>query len=125
MPIEIKTSGDFKNSLDYLNKLKTTDYAGIADIAGRDGVQNLASLTPKNSGKTASQWRYEVARTSYGYDIQYYNANVDSQGVPVALLINYGHGTGTGGYVPPKPFIDTALTPVYNKLLSRVSREVQ
>jgi len=90
---------------------------------GEEGVQALAEATPKDSGDTARSWTYEIERTSTSYAIIWSNTNV-VDGVPIAVLIQVGHGTGTGGYVSGRDYINPALRPVFDRIAASVWKEV-
>lgn len=88
------------------------------DALGKAIVNALRDATPKDSGETANSWGYRIIPTSRGQDLEIYNTNLNN-GVNVAMLIHYGHGTGTGGYVPPRPYIDKAINSVYKKTIDK------
>lgn len=112
---ELKSSGDFKNLRRFLQKSIGPEIRSILDSYGRLGVSALASATPTRSGITAASWRYEVKVSGGSYGITWYNTNVVN-GVPIAIILQYGHGTGTGGYVQGKDYINPAIQPVFNKI---------
>ena len=111
----ISVSGDFGNLEKFLKRPRTTNL----DALGKVIVNALRDATPKDSGETANSWRYRIIPTSRGQDLEIYNTNLNN-GVNVAMLIHYGHGTGTGGYVPPRPYIDKAINSVYKKTIDKV-----
>lgn len=91
---------------------------------GQKGVQALSMATPVDTGKTASSWSYEVTHSRGSFSICWHNANVTSDGTPVAILLQYGHGTGTGGYVQGVDYINPALRPIFDQMADEVWREV-
>lgn len=111
----LKSSGDFKNLRRFLQKSIGPEIKSILDNYGRLGVSALASATPTRSGVTASSWKYETKVSGGKYSITWYNTNVVN-GVPVAIILQYGHGTGTGGYVQGRDYINPAILPVLNKI---------
>ena len=113
--MNISVSGDFGHLEKFLTRPRTTNM----DVLGKAIVNALRDATPKNSGETANSWGYRVIPTSRGQDLEIYNTNLNN-GVNVAMLIHYGHGTGTGGYVPPRPYIDSAINSVYKKTIDKV-----
>ena len=98
--VGIEASGSFDKTESFLRKMSTFDVMSILESAAKRGVEALASTTPTRSGLTANSWGYEIVR-GYGsyYSIYWTNSNVDSEGQPIAILLQYGHATGTGGYV--------------------------
>lgn len=122
--IVFETSGSFKNADAFLKKLSRNDIFKSLDSIAREGVAALASATPKESGLTAESWDYEVKQSRGGYSIQWTNSNV-VDGVPVAILLQYGHGTGTGGYVYGQDYINPAIKPIFDKLADKVWKAVR
>ena len=122
--VTLRTQGDFKNTLRFLHKMKNLDFLEILDRYGKMGVERLAEYTPKLTGKTASSWTYEIHIGMESASIDWWNTN-ENDGVPIALIIQYGHGTGTFGYVPPIDYINPALQPVFKELADKVWKEVE
>jgi hypothetical protein len=121
--ITMESTGDFKNTESFLKRVTEADIFRMLDRYGQEGVHALASATPIDIGKTAASWSYEIQRTPGKYAIIWSNGNVN-QGVPIAILIQYGHGTGTGGYVQGRDFINPALRPIFDRMMSDFWREV-
>lgn len=115
MPISITTKGDFRSTIDWLTKIVNSNYKSKFDEYGRMGVEALRAATPVNTGKTADSWTYEVKSSPGRTTIEWKNTNVNNH-VNIALIIQYGHGTGWGGYVPPNDYINPALKPVYDAI---------
>jgi hypothetical protein len=107
----------------YLKRASKIDGRAILEQAGRDGVAALERATPKDSGLAARSWRYEVRRTSTGYGVFWYNSDVES-GYNVVIGIQYGHGTGTGGYVKGQDFINPAMRPIFDKISEDIRKVV-
>ena len=103
----ISVSGDFGGLEKYLKKSRSSSL----DILGKKIVDALKKYTPKDSSKTAESWG--------GEDLEIYNSNINN-GVNIAIILHYGHGTGTGGYVPPRPYIDDAINSVYKNAIQKV-----
>lgn len=121
--ITFKQKGDFRKTENFLTGVKNSNYLSILDRYGREGVLALSSATPTDSGKTASCWAYKVViKPSYS-SISWYNTN-DSDGVNVAILLQYGHGTGTGGYVRGIDYINPAMKPIFDQIVSEAWKEV-
>lgn len=95
----------------------------ILNRYGRRGVRALQAATPTRTGKTASSWSYEIIKTGNTYELAFNNANVN-RGENIAILIQYGHGTATGGYVPPTDYINPALSDVFKSLGEEIVRSL-
>ena len=121
--ISFRQKGDFSKLTRFLEKPKNAVHLGILDKYGREGVAALASATPLDSGKTASSWYYEVQHGEGTASINFYNSNVN-KGVPIAIILQYGHGTGTGGWVQGRDYINPAIQPIFDKIANEAWREV-
>ena len=121
--IKISQKGDFKKSITYMEKLKEAIHLNTFDKYGREGVSALSSATPVDSGKTASSWYYKIERTKNTVSITFYNSNVN-EGVPIAIILQYGHGTGTGGWVEGRDYINPAIQPIFDKMAEEAWKEV-
>lgn len=116
MGITWKSRGDWRRTRQFLKKLSEEDYLAILDSAAQMGVEALASATPKDSGLTADSWDYNIVRTGSGTTIEWINTNLASGWFNVAIALQYGHGTGTGGYVEGYDYINPAIRPVFDKI---------
>ena len=121
--IQFRHKGDFSKLTRYLEKVKETVNLGILDKYGREGVAALASATPVDSGLTASSWYYEIVRQNESAQINFCNSNIN-EGVPIAIILQYGHGTGTGGWVEGRDYINPAIQPIFDKIANEAWREV-
>lgn len=121
---KISQKGDFTKTIDFLGKAKNTLSLSSLDKYGKMGVEALKKATPKDSGKTAASWYYEVEKTRSSVTITWCNNNVN-EGAVIALLLQMGHGTGTGGYVRGVDYINPALKPVFDKIAEDVWKEVE
>ena len=121
--ISFRQKGDFSKLTRFLEKAKNAVHLGILDKYGREGVAALASATPLDSGKTASSWYYEIQHGEGTASINFYNSNVN-KGVPIAIILQYGHGTGTGGWVQGRDYINPAIQPIFDKIANEAWREV-
>lgn len=121
--ITISHKGNFKKSLQFLNKITDIPIRAILDKYGRMGVEQLAAATPVDTGHTASSWIYEIEVTGTSYTITWSNTNVNKH-VNIALILQYGHGTRNGGYVQGRDYINPALQPVFDQLAEEAWREV-
>lgn len=121
--ITFRHKGDFSKLSRYLEKLRHAVKLGIFDKYGREGVAALASATPVDSGETANSWYYEVEFKNSSASIIFKNSHIDN-GVPIAIILQYGHGTGTGGWVEGRDYINPAIQPIFDKIVNEVWREV-
>lgn len=121
--IKITHKGSFNNLEKFLNKVHGAGYLNILDRYGQEGVAALSSATPVDSGKTAASWTYEIERDSEHTTISWSNTNVNN-GVNIALILQYGHGTGTGGYVQGRDFINPAIQPIFDRMAEEAWKEV-
>lgn len=115
--------GDFSKTLKYFGKLRKAIQINGLDKYGRKGVAALASATPVDSGETANSWYYEIHRSKETVSIEFYNSHIN-KGVPIAIILQYGHGTGTGGWVQGRDYINPAVQPVFDQLADHAWREV-
>ena len=121
--IHVRQKGDFSKTLNYLGKIKKNIKPGDLDKYGREGVAALASATPTETGLTASSWYYEIVKENGSVRIDFKNSNIQN-GVPIAIILQYGHGTGTGGWVEGRDYINPAIHPIFDKLADEAWRGV-
>jgi hypothetical protein len=121
--ISFRQQGDFKKVTRYLERVKEIARLSILDKYGREGVSALASATPVDSGQTANSWYYEIERTRDSATITFNNSHVN-KGVPIAIILQYGHATGTGGWVEGRDYINPAIQPIFDKIAEDAWREV-
>lgn len=121
--ITIRHKGNLSKTTRFLERAKHAVRLADLDRYGREGVAALASATPVESGLTASSWYYEVVYTKSGAKIVFKNSNIQN-GVPIAIILQYGHGTGTGGWVEGRDYINPAIQPIFDKLADDAWREV-
>lgn len=127
MGIKVSSSGDFSKTYKYLNKLaefKKKKLMSILNKHGTEGVRKLKEATPIDTGETASKWRYEIQEKGDTVKLVFIN-DAQNDGIPIVVLIQYGHGTGTGGYVPPRDFINPAIGPILKKISEDAWKEVR
>ncbi len=118
-----ETKGDFKNSKRYLNKLLSALRINVLESYGRKGVEALSKATPVDTGLTAASWEYKIERTQNSAKIMFYNTNTNN-GVPIAILLQYGHATGNGGWVEGRDYINPALRPIFDSLANDAWRDI-
>lgn len=121
--IKVKCTGDFNNTTKFLERASRLSITDILNKYGQEGVKALSAATPKNTGATANQWGYEITKGRSSSSITWTNDS-ENNGIPIVILIQYGHGTKNGGYVSGVDFINPALKEVMNKLADSVWREV-
>lgn len=121
--ITFRHKGDFSKTTRFLERAKHAVRLADLDRFGREGVAALASATPVESGLTANSWYYEVTYTKSGAKIAFYNSNIQN-GVPIAIILQYGHGTGTGGWVEGRDYINPAIHPIFDRIVDEAWREV-
>ena len=121
--IRFRQKGDFSKTMQFLVKAKKGVKLSDLDKYGREGVAALASATPVDSGLTASSWYYKIENKGGSVTISFHNSNIQN-GVPIAIILQYGHGTGTGGWVEGRDYINPAIQPIFDKIANNAWREV-
>ena len=121
--IRFESKGDFSRSIKWLQKLQRAEFYNRVNAIAAQGTSALASATPVDSSKTAQSWSHEVKITRTSCRVEWHNSNVN-QGVPIAIILQYGHGTGTGGYVAGRDYINPAIRPIFDKIAEDVWSEV-
>ena len=123
MRVKFEVSGSFTKTEQFINRMKRREYLNVLNELGREGVQALRNATPVDSGKTAESWDYEIKRTRNCTEIIWTNSNIND-GVPIAIILQYGHGTGTGGYVQGRDYINPAIQPIFDKIAEKAWKVV-
>ena len=121
--ISFRQKGDFSKLTSFLERAKETVYLGALNKYGRQGVAALASATPIDSGETAESWYYKIENNKESATITFYNSNVQN-GVPIAIILQYGHGTRNGGWVEGRDYINPAIQPIFDQIVDDAWREV-
>lgn len=121
--ISFRQKGDFSKLTRYLEKAKKAVHLSTLDKYGREGVAALASATPVDSGLTANSWYYEITNKNGSATITFCNSN-SQNGVLIAIILQYGHGTRNGGWVQGRDYINPAIRPVFDKIANEAWREV-
>lgn len=114
-----KVIGDFSKTKKFLESLKKKEYLKLLDHYGAEGVMALSSATPVKTGKTSQSWDYHIETTGDHTTIVWTNSSLTSQGEPIAIMLQYGHGTGTGGYVQGVDYINPAIKPIFDEIASK------
>lgn len=120
---KITHEGDFSKLEKFLNRITRKQYLNILSKYGREGVSALVAATPVDTGKTASSWSYEIVREGDRTQLVWTNSNIND-GHNIAILLQYGHGTGGGGYVVGRDYINPALQPVFDRMAKELWKEV-
>lgn len=121
--IKFVQKGNFNNTEKFLKKMTSKNLFRNLEKYGEKGVQALSSSTPKDSGKTAISWDYEIKIGQKSVEIYWTNSNVN-KGVNIAVIIQYGHGTNNGGYVQGRDYINPAMRPIFDEIADNVWKEV-
>lgn len=122
--IKLSTKGNLNlSSIKWLSDLQKKNYTKVLEKYGQIGVEALSSATPIDSGVTASSWYYRVSVSDKYASLEFYNSNIND-GVSIALILQYGHGTGTGGWVEGVDYINPAIRPIFDEVARSVWREV-
>ena len=121
--ISFRQKGDFSKLNRFLERAKEAARLSILDKYGREGVAALASATPVDSGETAKSWYYEIKHDKGSATITFNNSHIN-KGVPIAIILQYGHGTGTGGWVEGRDYINPAIQPIFDKIVDEAWKEV-
>lgn len=121
--LSYETRGDFKNLDKFLAFLHKGDLYKSLDQIARSGVSALSSATPSDTGLAAASWGYDIKISSGGCTITWTNSDIEN-GFPVVIMLQYGHGTGTGGYVSGRNFINPAIKPIFDEIADKVWKEV-
>lgn len=121
--ISFTSKGDFNNTFRFLKKMQSFKVAKILEKYAGVGVSALSAATPVDSGATASAWSYEIVTSGEDATIYWTNTN-QNKGVYIAVILQFGHGTGTGGYVVGRDYINPAMRPVFDKIAEEAWMEV-
>ena len=118
--ISFRQKGDFSNLTNFLKKpIKIEDL----DRYGREGVKALMSATPIDTGLTAQSWYYKIEQGQSSVTISFHNSNIQN-GVPIAVILQYGHGTGNGGWVEGRDYINPAIRPIFDQIANNAFNKV-
>jgi len=121
--ISFRQKGDFSKTDKFFKNLRSRSYLKLLNRYGREGVAALSSATPVDTGLTASSWYYKIEQTPTMTSLIFCNSNIQN-GVPIAIILQYGHGTRNGGWVEGRDYINPTIQPIFDKLASDAWREV-
>lgn len=122
--IVFKQKGNFKKTRKFLKRCSNLQLDDLLNQYGKEGVEALARATPKDTGKTAASWNYAVHKSDGRITITWSNSNI-VDGVPIAVILQYGHGTRNGGYVEGVDYINPAIRPIFERIAQRAWGEVR
>lgn len=121
--ISFRHKGDFSKTNRYLERVLNAIHFGLLDKYGREGVAALSSATPVDTGQTANAWYYKIENRKGSATISFHNSNIQN-GVPIAVILQYGHGTRNGGWVQGRDYINPAIQPIFDRIVEYAWREV-
>lgn len=121
--IKVSQKGNLSKTYNFLNDIKTMDFLKRLDDYGRQGVRALSEATPVDSGKTAESWSYKIEKKGSTLTISWFNSNIED-GVPIAILLQYGHATSNGGFVQGRNYINPAIQPIFDRIADSAWKEV-
>ena len=121
--IGFRQKGDFSKTTKFLTKLKQNVDISTFEKYGKKGVAALASATPVDSGLTAKSWYYKIEKTNTSISLLFCNSNIQN-GVPIAVILQYGHGTRNGGWVQGRDYINPAIQPIFDEIVKEAWGEV-
>lgn len=122
--IHCTVKGDFKKTKNFLKRAQNVDLRSLLTRYAEEGVKALSSATPVVTGKTAASWDYEIVQERNRISIFWTNSN-KNEGVPIAVILEYGHGTGWGGYVQGRHYISPAVQPIFDEISEQICEEVR
>lgn len=122
--IEFRFSGDLKDTTDFLKKCKESSMDAALEKYGKKGVEALSKSTPKKTGKTAASWSYEIVKEPGSISIVWNNSNIVDDWCNIAVILQYGHATGNGGWVEGRDYINPAMRPIFDEIASSAWKEV-
>lgn len=121
--ISVKQKGDFSKTIRFLGRAKEASKVKFLDKYGKEGVSALESMTPKDTGLTARSWYYKIESNNGSTTISFHNSNIQN-GVSIAIILNYGHGTRNGGWVHGRHYINPAIQPIFDKITEQAWKEL-
>lgn len=123
MSVKLTSYGDFEDTYNWIKKWKFDRLMGKLDKYAQEGVDALEFATPKKTGKTSQSWYYEIEQDNSKITVTWKNSNIVN-GVPIAIILQYGHGTRNGGYVQGYDYINPAMKPVFDEISENVWKEI-
>ena len=125
MRYSLKSKGDWSKTESWLKRIRTLrDARKILEKYGREGVSALSAVTPVDTGNTAGSWNYEIVQNEQSTALVFTNNNTTKTGVPIAILLQYGHGNGKGAYIQGRDYINPAIQPIFDEIADKAWKEV-
>ena len=121
--INVETKGDFKKLTGFLERVKEIAKFSNLDKYGKMGVEALSKATPVDTGLTSNSWYYEIKRQNGSVELVFKNSNIN-EGVPIAVVLQYGHGTKSGKWIEGRDYINPAILPIFDKIVDDAWKEV-
>lgn len=121
--INFTQKGDFSKTEQYLRRLQALELNAVLNKYGTMGQNVLSNATPVDEGETAASWYYTIVSRPGYYSIRWHNRH-ENDGIPIAVILQYGHGTGTGGYVEGRDYINPAVRPIFEEMAAQAWKEV-
>lgn len=121
--IQCTVRGDFKKTNSFMKRILKLDFNSLLKRYAEEGVEALIMATPIRTGKTAASWNYEIVKDRHSVSIFWTNSNMEDN-VPIAVILDFGHGTANGGYVQGRHYISPAIQPVFDKIANATWKEV-
>lgn len=121
--ITFETKGSLQKTMNFLRRARRLNY-DVLDMYGEIGVEALANNTPKDTGLTAASWYYQIVEREDGVSIEWNNSNLGDGWCPIAVILQYGHATGTGGWVEGRDYINPAIQPIFDDIANQIWRGV-
>ena len=122
--VMFRQKGNFKRTSDFLKHASSLNLDTILNQYGQEGEEALRAATPKDTGTTANNWSYSIHKGTGSITITWSNSNI-VDGVPIAVILQYGHGTRNGGYVQGTDYINPAMKPIFDKIAQQAWEEVK
>lgn len=123
MSLKLKVEGNFTKTLNFLKRAEDSRVVKRLDIYGKRGVEALRLATPRDTGETANSWSYEIVQEDGKYTIFWTNSHI-VDGVSIALILEYGHGTRQGGFVQGIDYINPAMKPIFDEISNEAWKEI-
>jgi hypothetical protein len=122
--LSITSTGDFSRTTKFFSRMSSGSIFSTLDVHARRGVAALEAATPVSTGIASGSWDYEIEKSGHNWTIWWTNRDVDKAGTPIVILLQFGHGTGTGGYVQGRDFINPAIRPIFDQIAEDVWKAV-
>lgn len=122
--VTFRQKGNFNNTEKMLRVISNRKYSKVLQQCGQEGVRALSAATPKDTGFTAASWSFKIEESENSLILIWENSHIEKGYANIALMLQYGHGTRTGGYVRGRDYINPAIKPIFDKIADRAWKEV-